>query len=137
MNPDFVIYADHACLDREWIVQAIRAEYWGAWMNATQINRAIDRSLCFGIYKRGVVPYQVGFARVVTDGAAFSSVTDVVIREAWRGKGLGSLLMQAIVIHPDVRDTICILGTRNADRFFQRFGFLRNRPIMQRDPNPI
>lgn len=120
-------------LDREWIVATLRASYWGGWLTEPQINQAIDASLCFGLYTRGIAPLQIGFARAVTDGATFSSVMDVIIREGWRRQGFGTALMEEVVRHPLVAPTICVLDTRNAHRFYAKLGFLWAGHVMKRD----
>lgn len=78
---------------------------------------------------------QIGFARVLTDKSRFSCINDVVIEKKYRGHGLGRKLMEAILAHPDVKNTVCILGTKDAARFYEQFRF---GPVpaycMQRDP---
>lgn len=42
----------------------------------------------------------VGFTRVLTDGVFKGLVLDVIVAPAYRGKGLGRLLLDAVVQHP-------------------------------------
>jgi GNAT superfamily N-acetyltransferase len=66
----------------------------------------------------------------VTDHAIFSSVMDVFIEEEYRLKGIGTKLMKAIVTHPSVSRTVCILSTEWAHhpdvaaRLYKKCGFL-------------
>jgi GNAT superfamily N-acetyltransferase len=71
-----------------------------------------------------VGPRQVGFARVVTDQATFAWVCDVFVDEAFRGRGVGSRLMAAILADPRLgRVRRMLLATSNAAALYERFGF--------------
>jgi GNAT superfamily N-acetyltransferase len=67
---------------------------------------------------------QVGFARVVTDYSDFAWLCDVYVDEAHRGNGLGELLVQAAVEHPQLQGLRrLILATRDAHTLYEKFGF--------------
>jgi GNAT superfamily N-acetyltransferase len=86
------------------------------------VRRAIDGSLAFGVY--ATAAGQVGFARVVTDGATFAYLADVFVVPAERGRGLGKWLMSVIVAHPDLQDLRrWLLATRDAHALYAGFGF--------------
>jgi ribosomal protein S18 acetylase RimI-like enzyme len=104
---------------------------------------ASEHSLCFGVYRNAskeAVLEQIGFARVVGDGVSFSSIMDVIIEGQYRRHGLGTMLMEEIIGHPDVKGTACILGTQFAfnpgatRRFYKKFGFNFCDGVMVRDP---
>lgn len=124
-------------LDFVWVVPAIRASYWGGWQTHAQVIEAMGNSLCFGLYrKRGTwITAQIGFARVLTDQAAISVVTDVIIREGFTHQGYGTALMRAVLDHPQVKPTLCILDCRpENEAFYTKLGFARQRNIMQINP---
>src|SRR5258708_7090279 len=50
--------------------------YWSPGIPRSVVERAIENSLCFGVYHRAA---QVGFARVVTDKSTFALLADVLI----------------------------------------------------------
>lgn len=130
------ISTDHTLLDVQWMVRSIQASYWGGQFEDDALCRAIANSLVFGAYADGK---QIGFVRVVTDHGAFSSVTDVFVDEAHRGKGVGSALIKAAVEHPSVGKTYCILRAKeNAWLFYFSHGDFhvmdRKNGIMQRLP---
>jgi ribosomal protein S18 acetylase RimI-like enzyme len=129
---------DRRLLDYEWIRSALKGSHWGTWLNDTQINEALANSLCLGCYLYRPTPIQIGLLRVVTDKAIFSSITDVIVDEKYRGNGYGRMLMDAALIHPFVRDTIIILHAReDVQKFYTRFGFqFAHDGIMKRDPTP-
>jgi ribosomal protein S18 acetylase RimI-like enzyme len=124
-------------MDWVWFCRALRSTHWGAWLNDTQIMVAVDHSIVFGLYlNHGRVALPVGFARVVTDRAIFSHITDVYVDTEHRNNGYGSALMRAVLAHPDIGRTICILATRDAQGFYGKFGFAAvTESVMKRSPN--
>jgi GNAT superfamily N-acetyltransferase len=98
-----------------------RSSYWARGIPLEVVRRSIENSLCFGIYDDDM---QVGFARLVTDRATFAYLADVFIVESHRGRGLGKLLMDAIVAHPEVQGLRrWLLGTRDAHGLYAQYGF--------------
>lgn len=129
------ISTDPKLLDVHWVIRQLRGSYWGAHLKPSQIEAAIQKSLCFGAYVDGK---QVGLVRVVGDGSIFSSVTDVIVQEDMRNQGIGHSLMAAVVAHPEVNHTYCILRAREpAWLFYFRHDFHvfdRKHGLMQRLP---
>lgn len=97
--------------------------YWSLGIARERLARAIRHSLCFGLYEG---ERQIGFARVVTDRATFAYLCDVFLLEAYRGRGLGEWLMEAIGSHPDLAGLRrWLLVTRDAHPFYERLGWNR------------
>jgi N-acetylglutamate synthase and related acetyltransferases len=95
--------------------------YWAKTRTPDQMNRAIENSLCFGVYQGDE---QVGFARVVSDFATFAYFGDVFILEGHRGHGLGKWLMETVVAHPDLQGLRrWLLATKDAHGLYSQFGF--------------
>ena len=116
----YVISTDEARLDVDMIHTFLsESSYWarGRPLDATQ--RAVEHSLCFGVYKDG---QQVGLARVVTDYATFAWLCDVFVVEAHRGRGLGKWLIESVVAHPDLEKLLFSLATRDAHGLYRRYG---------------
>ena len=44
----------------------------------------------------------VGFARILTDHVFKAEIYDVIVDQAYRDKGIGTLLMASILGHPDL-----------------------------------
>ena len=87
------------------------------------MDRSIDNSLCFGAYEDGE---QVGFARVVTDGATFAHLMDVFVSSECRGRGYGKDLLRAVMSHPDLQGLRKFtLHTADAHSLYEQFGFHR------------
>jgi GNAT superfamily N-acetyltransferase len=119
---DYLISTDKSRLDRPFIHRFLSdRSYWAVGISAETVNRSIEHSLCFGLYRAG---QQVGFARAVTDGATFAWLADVFIDESERGRGLGKKLVAAVLAHPQLQGLRRILlGTRDAHGLYARHGF--------------
>ena len=66
----FTISTDRQRLDIEAIHAYLTRSYWAEGISAALVAKSIQGSLCFGLYDASAA--QVGFARVVTDGATFA-----------------------------------------------------------------
>jgi GNAT superfamily N-acetyltransferase len=133
----YEITCDKARLDTGAIHRFLSQSYWSPGIPRTIVERAIANSLCFGVLLH---QEQVGFARVVTDGATFAYLADVYILPEHRGMGLGSRLMEQVMGHPDLQGLRrFLLATRDAHSLYAKFGFQPlSRPdrIMEiHDPN--
>ena len=95
--------------------------YWSPGIPRAVVERAIQNSLCFGVYHHTA---QVGFARVVTDKATFALLADLFILDAHRGKGLSKWLMRCIMEHEDLQGLRrLLLLTSDAHGLYRQFGF--------------
>lgn len=116
------ISIDPADVDVDWLHGALsERSYWAQGRSRAIVEASLRGSLCFSALADG---RQVGFARVVTDEATFAWVCDVFVEESWRGRGVGSLLMTAIVDDPRLQDVRrMVLATASAAPLYGRFGF--------------
>jgi N-acetylglutamate synthase-like GNAT family acetyltransferase len=95
--------------------------YWSQGISRAIVERAMQNSLCFGMYHRAA---QVGFARVVTDKSTFGLLADLFILSAHRGKGLSKWLMRCVVGHEDLQGLRrLLLLTSDAHGLYRQFGF--------------
>ncbi|WP_443947525.1 GNAT family N-acetyltransferase [Pedobacter sp. AW1-32] len=95
--------------------------YWAKNIPLEIVERSIEHSLCFGVYKNGV---QVGFARWITDKATFGWLCDVYVEMPYRGLGLSKKLMSFMIFHPDLQGLRRYqLATLDAHKLYEQFGF--------------
>jgi GNAT superfamily N-acetyltransferase len=121
---EYQISTDPARLDLKAVHAFLSAAYWSPCIPLDVIARAVRGSLCFGLYHLGS---QVGFARVVTDGATFAYLCDVFVLEKHQGQGLGKWLMETVMAHPALQGLRrFVLVTRDAHPLYEQFGF---RPL--------
>jgi GNAT superfamily N-acetyltransferase len=112
---------DKARLNLDVIHGYLSKSYWSPNIPREVVARAIEHSVCFGIYTSGT---QVGFARVVTDYAVFMYLADVFILEDHRKQGLSVALMEMIVTLPEFQGLrTWTLMTRDAHELYRKFGF--------------
>src|SRR5579862_7962858 len=117
----YAISTDPGRLDLVAIHAFLSRSYWAAGIPLETVQRAVEHSLCFGVY-RGAV--QVGFARVITDRATFGYLADVYVLDEHRGAGIGKWLVETILSHPDLQGLRrLMLVTRDASGLYARFGF--------------
>ncbi|RZK54530.1 MAG: N-acetyltransferase [Pedobacter sp.] len=97
------------------------ASYWAQNIPIDVVQKSIDNSLCFGIYKDGK---QAGFARWITDSATFAYLCDVYVAEKFRGLGLSKKLMSLMLFHPNLQGLRTYsLATLDAHSLYAQFGF--------------
>ena len=130
----FFVSTDRALLDVETVCRLLADTYWAGTRSREVIVRSLGVSVCFGLY-RASDRRLVGFTRVVTDHATVSWVCDVVVDPEFRGRGLGTQMMAAVVEHPCIRDVRSILATRDAHGLYEKFGYRRHE-MMRRPPQP-
>ena len=119
---EYLISTDKSRLDAVYIHHFLSKEsYWAQHIQFAIVERSIANSLCFGLYQH---ERQVGFARLITDEATFGYLADVFIDAAYRGKKLGTWLIEAVMEHPSTYDLRRImLATKDAQNLYKQFGF--------------
>jgi GNAT superfamily N-acetyltransferase len=127
MGPCYEVSDDKGRLDLAAIHRFLSNSYWAAGIPMAVLERAIENSLCIGVYHDAE---QVGFARVISDKATFAYLADVYVVESHRGKGLAAKLMDFVESHPDLQ---CIrrkmLVTRDAHGLYRKYGYhASNKP---------
>lgn len=111
-------------------VDADRAHYliaehtpWGQGRPREVQDAAVAGSRNYGVYHR-TTGEQVAYARVVTDGATFAWLCDVIVDPGHRGQGIGKLLVGGVTADLEplgLRRTL--LATADAHGLYAKFGF--------------
>lgn len=117
---EFIISDDKTLLQLDRICELLATTYWANGREREQIERSIQNSLCFGVYREGE---QIAFARCVTDYATIFWLADVIVDERYRGRGVAGAMLQAILSHECLTGINGILATRDAHGLYQKFGF--------------
>jgi GNAT superfamily N-acetyltransferase len=137
LSPSYIISTDRTRLDAALVHRYLSGDsYWARGVPLEVVERAIQNSLCFGLYEHD---RQVGFARVVTDAATFGYLADVFIVSDHRGRGLGKQLIAAVMAHPDLQGLRrFMLATRDAHGLYRHFGFTepRNPQVLMERHDP-
>lgn len=121
VTQNFTISTNKAQLDIPMIYDFLCQSYWAKNLALGTLLKAIENSLCVGIYDQ---KKQVGFLRVVTDYATFAYVSDVFVLENYRGRGLGKKMIDFCLNHPELSNLRqWLLLTKDAHEFYQKCGF--------------
>jgi GNAT superfamily N-acetyltransferase len=118
----YTISTDNSKLDIDFIHNYLSGySYWAEEIPVAIVVKAIEGSLCFGLYEGNK---QIGFARMVTDKATFAYMADVFVDEHYRGRGLSKWLVATMLAHPDMQGLRrLMLATRDAHGLYAQFGF--------------
>jgi N-acetylglutamate synthase-like GNAT family acetyltransferase len=136
---EWLISTDQTLLDRAFVHGFLQERsYWAKSIPAEIVDRSIEHSLCFGVYRSRK---QVAFCRVISDYATFAWLADVFVDETQRGLGLGKRLVTAVRAHPQLHGLRrFMLCTADAHKLYAQFGFApikRVELFMEiLDPNP-
>jgi len=122
LKKGYLISTDKTLLDFTAIYHYLSEDsYWAQGIPAETLKRAIENSICFGVFKENA---QAGFARVVSDKATFAYICDVFILPGFRGIGLSKWLIQTITEHPELQGLRrWSLATADAQGLYSQFGF--------------
>ena len=123
LQGEYSITTDVNQLDLNVIHQFLASSYWAKGLPLEVLQRSIQNSLIFGLYKG---KQQIGFARLITDHATFAYVADVFILEPFRELGLGKWLIETIISYPELQGLRrWLLATKDAHELYRRFGFTK------------
>ena len=140
---NYFITTDKSKIDIDYVHRFLSQSYWSPGVQIQVVKKAMEGSLCFGIFDNDIqtlpVGRQVGYARMITDKATFAYMADVFIDENYRGKGLGKWLIEMILAHPDVKGLRRILlATKDAHNLYEKCGFTSiNNPERYMVYNPV
>ena len=125
---EIVLSDDSALLQVDRIHGWLASSYWSPGIARETVARAIAGSHALGAY-RGTE--QVGFARMITDGATFAWLADVWVDEPGRGRGLGRRMVAWFLDRPDYAALRRIgLVTKDAHGVYAALGF---HPLLRAD----
>ena len=123
LKKGYEISTDKSLIDFEVVYKYLNGDsYWAKGIQAEKLRKAVENSMCFGVYDRE--NNQVGFARVITDQATFAYICDLFILPGFRGLGLSKWLVQSILGHPELQGLRrWSLATADAHGLYNQFGF--------------
>ena len=107
----------------EDVVRLLSMTYWAEKRPVETVERSLKNSACYGVCPEGSDTL-AAFARVVSDGATVFYLCDVIVDEAFRGRGLGTALVSHILSQPTYAGLRGFLITRDAHDLYRRFGFV-------------
>ncbi|MCA5893901.1 GNAT family N-acetyltransferase [Isoptericola sp. NEAU-Y5] len=125
-DPDYEFSADTSRVDVQR-VHALLAEhaYWAAGRPLEVHAAAVAGSRNYGIYRRSTGE-QVAYARIVTDGATFAWLADVIVDPAHRGRGLGTTVVTGALadVEPLGLRRVLLKASDEGRVVYERLGFV-------------
>jgi len=101
---------------------ALAETYWSPGIPRAVVERACANSYC--AIARDAELRLIGFARVVSDGATFAWLCDVIVLPEHRGQGIARALVAELTALPDLAGLRrWMLATRDAHAVYAPFGF--------------
>jgi GNAT superfamily N-acetyltransferase len=120
----YVFSADRNRLDADWVHRNLsEIAYWALGRPREVQDTANASSRCYGMYAADTGA-QVAFARVVTDGATFGWLCDVIVDPSARGDGVGKALLAALLADLEplgLKRTL--LATADAHGLYEQYGW--------------
>lgn len=117
------------------------ATWWAADRTGPDVKKMLAASdLIFALIDRAT-DRLVGFARVLTDDTYLAVVLDVVVAFEYRERGLGRMLLHAIVTHPRLGEiqSLELVCQPELILFYRRWGFtddVGEAQLMRRSAHP-
>ena len=123
VRPDGLMLSDDSArLDLGRIGKWLAESYWASDRTPELIERSIQHSRAYGVYTPA--GEQVALTRATTDLASFAWLGDVVVDEAYRGRGIGRWLVGTVVEHlRGFGVPRFVLTTRDAHGVYAALGF--------------
>jgi ribosomal protein S18 acetylase RimI-like enzyme len=111
-------------VDRDWVWRMLSVEaYWLRWRTREDVEAQIDRAWRLAaVYETGSGA-QVGFARAISDGVAHAYLSDVIVDPGHRGRGIGKMLVEAMIGDGVGSRLQWMLHTTDAHGLYAQFGF--------------
>lgn len=122
-----------AAVNVDVVSRLLGETHWASRRPRPVVEKLIEHSLCFSLL---CADEQIGFARVASDYTVFSWLSDLVVADEYRNRGLGEWLLTCVLEHPAIRQTQFVLQTSTAHRLYERFGFEASAKLMSRLPPP-
>lgn len=103
---------------------ALYADYeWWADRDVDDVRRALEATeVAIGVEDAGDL---VAAARVLTDYTYYANLFDVIVAADRRGEGIGRMLIEAVVSHPDLQavDGLSLRCRRELVPYYESVGF--------------
>lgn len=80
--------------------------YWARERTADEVRKMLANTDLKFVFSDPDTGELIAFARVLTDKVYKAFIFDVIVSKEHQGEGLGRLIMDSIVHHPDLRDVL-------------------------------
>jgi GNAT superfamily N-acetyltransferase len=133
MSEGIIIREGLAAMDFATVREWLAGTYWTPGVEREVVERAAwNSALVIGAFAGDGA--QVGFMRVVSDKTRFAYLCDVIVDDAWRGRGVARAMVQHTLDHPELATVrTWTLATRDAHGVYEPLGF---KPMAHPESRP-
>ena len=109
-------------MDFSKVTAMLSQAFWSRGIKETEVRQgAVNSALVLGVFFNNE---QIGYARAISDKTRFAYILDVYVDERFRRKGIGQLMINSILAHPELKDVYqWLLITRDAHGVYGKSGF--------------
>jgi N-acetylglutamate synthase-like GNAT family acetyltransferase len=107
------------------LVELFQTEWWTKGRNKADVEKMLQSGGPLFAFIDPQNDELVAFARAMTDGVYKAMIFDIIVKDTWRGTGLGAVLMNAVVNDPTLvdikhRELYCL---DDMVPFYEKWGF--------------
>lgn len=109
-------------IDPKGLSKLMKQTSWGGKRTVNGLRKMLRLStIKLGIWDGNNL---VGFARVLSDGVYRALIEDIIVDESYRGRGIGTKIMQTLVDKlSNIEHVYLFTGTEKLQQYYKRFGF--------------
>lgn len=115
------------------IVELYKSQGW--WEDGVEgpdlVQRIVSGSHCFAVAsEKNII---IGFGRAISDRASDAYIQDVLVDQAFRGRGVGTQIVEFLIetLHNDGLRWIGVIAEKGSAPFYEPMGF---KPIREAAP---
>ena len=126
--------------DTEEILSLYQAAgWWEEGSDTSIIPVLIKQSYAFAVASHRKSKKAVGMGRVLSDGISDAYIQDVVVLEDWRGKGVGTLIIQTLINHCLSHQItwIALISEPHQEGFYYPLGFKKMKEYTPMKYEPV
>ncbi|MER2261498.1 MAG: GNAT family N-acetyltransferase [Psychrobacillus sp.] len=122
---DFKVIEEFNENQLEELHSLFKNEWWTQKRQLSEIRKLLDNSSVVIGLVNDKTEELIGFARVISDTLYRAFIFDVIAKENYRNNGIGTILMNSILEHPQVRDVerVELYCPDRLVPYYEKFGF--------------
>ncbi|WP_013324203.1 GNAT family N-acetyltransferase [Gloeothece verrucosa] len=123
MKPEIIDHLSEKQIQE--LCQLFQSTWWAKGRKLPDVQRMLNHSDLIVALCHHSSRQLLGFSRILTDYVYRAILFDVVIRDNYRQQGLGKILMEAIINHPDLQEIegLILFCQPEVIPFYQKWGF--------------
>ncbi len=110
----------------EDLYQIYQSQWWSKERQKSDIDRMLEHSDVIVAFCDPNSKRLVAFARILTDYVYRALIFDVMVETSYQGRGLGRMLMEAIVDRPELKsvEALILCCLPEMQEFYEKWGFM-------------